>query len=323
MRRRVIVLAIALSAGAGSLWAMQRPAEEGIVSVAGTIEARDVEVGSQVGGRVASVHVGEGDAVEAGAPIVTFEANLLDPQIEEQRGEVAEVRARLELLERGSRDEDIARARLEWKNADREESRMARLLEGGVVSQQEHDDAVTRAALLREVLRAHENGSRVEDIAAARAAVAREEGRLEYLLRQRDEMIVRAPGAGVVQTIDLRPGDLVAARAPVARLFDPRDQWVRAYVPEPQLGLVRIGQRAEVTVDTWPSRRFWGVVTEIATRAEYTPRNVQTLSQRNEQVFAVDVTLDPADELKPGMAAIVTLGRHEGGAAIERQGEAR
>jgi HlyD family secretion protein len=308
MKRKIALIVVVLSSAAGTtLWALQRHGGERPLQVAGTIEARDVEVGSQVGGRVAVVHAEEGDAVSAGAPIVTLEPDLLDPQIEEQRGRLAEVQAQLERVLRGPRREDVAEARIEWQDAERERARLEPLLEGGMVAQQQYDALVTRAALARERLRELENGSRAEDVAAARAAVARESGRLAYLMHQRAEMVVLAPSAGVIQTLDLRPGDLVAAHAPVARLLDPADQWVRGYVPEPELGRVHVGQPAWVTVDTWRDRRFKGRVTEIRTRAEYTPRNVQTLAQRSEQVFAVKVALDAAPELKPGMAAIMTL----------------
>jgi len=82
---------------------------------------------------------------------------------------------------------------------------------------------------------------------------------------------------------------------------------VRVYVPEPQLGRVRVGQRAALTVDTFPKREFPGKVVEIRTQSEYTPRNVQTLDQRMDQVFGVKVAIDPVPELKPGMAAMVRL----------------
>jgi multidrug resistance efflux pump len=82
---------------------------------------------------------------------------------------------------------------------------------------------------------------------------------------------------------------------------------VRVYVPEPQLGRVRIGQKAALTVDTFPKRSFPGHVVEIRTQAEYTPRNVQTLDQRMDQVFGIKVAIDPVPELKPGMAATVRL----------------
>jgi multidrug resistance efflux pump len=299
----------ALSITATSLWALQRQDDAEAIRLWGTIEARDVEVGSLVGGRVAAVHASEGDAVEPGASLVTLETDLLDAQIEEQRGRLAAASARLEQCVRGPRHEDLASARLEWQNAERDRARVQELLAGGVATEQQYDAAQTRAALAREALRELENGTRGEEISAARAELAREEGRLAYLEREREETAVVAPAAGVIQTLDLRPGDLVSAGAPVARLIQPDDQWVRAYVPEPLLGHVRVGQEATITVDTWRDRRFTGRVVEIRTRAEYTPRNVQTASQRGDQVFGVKVALDPAAELKPGMAATVALRR--------------
>jgi HlyD family secretion protein len=111
----------------------------------------------------------------------------------------------------------------------------------------------------------------------------------------------------VIQSIDLRPGDLVEAGRPVAKLLEPGEMWVRVYVPEPKLGSVRQGQSAWVTVDTWPDKKFPGRVVEISDRAEYTPRNVQTMEQRSDQVFGVKIAIDPTPDLKPGMAALVTL----------------
>ena len=70
-----------------------------------------------------------------------------------------------------------------------------------------------------------------------------------------------------------------------------------------------IGQPVEVAIDTFPNRAFAARVVEIGTRAEYTPRNVQTLDQRSDTVFAVKLAFEPTKALKPGMAAIATFGR--------------
>jgi HlyD family secretion protein len=78
-------------------------------------------------------------------------------------------------------------------------------------------------------------------------------------------------------------------------------------VPETKLGLVRVGPKAHLTVDTFPGREFPGKVVEIRQKGEFTPRNVQTLDQRADQVFGVKVAIDPNPALKPGMAAIVRL----------------
>jgi HlyD family secretion protein len=83
--------------------------------------------------------------------------------------------------------------------------------------------------------------------------------------------------------------------------------WVRIYVPEPKVGLVHVGQTATFTVDTFPNRTFKGKVVDVSNQAEYTPRNVQTLDQRSEQVFGVKVEIEPTPELKPGMAALLRI----------------
>jgi HlyD family secretion protein len=118
---------------------------------------------------------------------------------------------------------------------------------------------------------------------------------------------VRAPAAGLVQSLDLRPGDLVAPNQPVATLIEASQLWIRVYVPETRLGEVRRGGAARVFIDGHPGRAFAATVTEISPRAEYTPRNIQTLDQRNDQMFGVKVVPAPAAELKPGMAAVAEL----------------
>jgi HlyD family secretion protein len=99
----------------------------------------------------------------------------------------------------------------------------------------------------------------------------------------------------------------VAAGQPVATILEPDQIWVRVYVPEPRLGLVRVGQKAHIRVDTFPGREYPGRIVEIRQRGEYTPRNIQTLEQRMDQVFGVKVTIAPNPDIKPGMAATVRL----------------
>jgi len=307
MKRKIVVLVALILVAAAGFWAFKlRKRDEGLV-LSGSIEARDVQVGSLVGGRVIAVHVDEGSAVTAGQPIVTLEPDLIDLQIREQESRVAQARARLSLALEGARPEQIARARVDYENAEKERRRLEALMKEGIVSRQTYDDAVTAARTKQEVLRELERGNRPQEVEAARAAVAEAERRLEYLRRQRQETVVNAPAAGVIQSFDLRPGDLVAANAPVATLLEPDQLWVRVFVPETKLGLVRVGQPAALTVDSFPKRTFPGKVVEISPRAQYTPRNVQTLDQRSEQVFGVKVNVEPAPELKPGMAAIVRL----------------
>jgi HlyD family secretion protein len=302
----LILLAVVLAAGAVA-WSMASKRQEKPLLLSGAIEARDVEVGSLTGGRVAKILVEEGSLVSAGQPIVQFETDLIDLQIQQQRSRIEQAQANLTKALRGPRVEETRSARAQAENAERERLRQKALLEQGVTAQQLYDAAATQAKTTREALLELERGNRPEDIAAVRATLQAEERQLAYLERQRAESFVAAPAAGVIESMDLRPGDLVGPNQPVARMLEPSQIWVRVYVPEPQLGRVRVGQGAALTVDTFPKREFPGKVVEIRTQSEYTPRNVQTLDQRMDQVFGVKVAIDPVPELKPGMAATVRL----------------
>jgi multidrug resistance efflux pump len=143
-----------------------------------------------------------------------------------------------------------------------------------------------------------ESGNRPEDIAAARAALAMEEAR--YRERQ-----VVAPSAATIEVLDVRPGDLIAPNTPVATLLERDQTYVRIYIPETQFGVVQVGQRAEIRVDSFPKETFQGVVEQINQQGVL-PRNVQTKGERVHQVFGVKVRIDdPTHRVLAGMAADV------------------
>ena len=301
------VLLLLAVVGGAAWWFFLRPKPDAKLVLSGSIEANTVEVGSLVGGRVQTVHVKEGDTVQAGQPLVTFEPDLRDLEISQQRAVVTQARAELARVKRGPRDEELRQARINYESAEVDRKRFQALWEAGAVAKRDYDAAQVKAANNREILLAAQRGGRPEDVAAAEATLAQAQERLAFLERQRQELVVTAPAMGIVEVFNLRPSDLAAANAPVATLLEPDQIWVRVYVPEPQLGKVRIGQAAAVRVDTFPNRAFRGRVVEIRNQAEYTPRNIQTLDQRSDQVFGVKVAIDPVPELKPGMAAIVDL----------------
>ena len=302
---RIVVL-LAIAAAVFFFW-RKRVDGKGELVLSGSIEARLVEVGSLVGGRVAEVRIEEGAEVAAGAVLVVLESGLVDRQIEGQRAAIAEAAAAVALAEAGPRSEARARARIAWEAAKTDLGRVEPLFREGVVGRAEYDRALVQEATSRKNWEEADRGSRREDRDGAQAALARQEAQLAYLERQRQELTVTAPAAGRIESFDLRPGDLVAPNQPVATLLEPNELWVRVYVPETELGHVQVGQAARIRVDSFPQRDFAGRVVEIRHRAEYLPRNVQTLDQRADQVFGVKVAIDPAPELKPGMAAFVRI----------------
>ncbi len=308
MRRKILpLLLLAAAAGFAGWWFFFRPAPSSQPVLSGSIEARTVQVGSLVGGRVQTVHVDEGATVAAGQPLVTLEPDLLDLQIAEQRTQIESLTATLARTRIGPRTEEQRRNEIAWRAAETNRKRQEALWKSGVTSRQEYDNAVVAEQSALQTLNEGQRGGTREDVESARATLAGAGQRLAYLERQRQELQVTAPAAGVIEAMDLRPGDLVAPNQAVATILERDQLWVRVYVPEPQLGLVHVGQPAAVEIDTFPKRRFAGRVVEIRQQGEYTPRNIQTSEQRSDQVFGVKVRIDPAPELKAGMAATVRL----------------
>jgi multidrug resistance efflux pump len=194
----------------------------------------------------------------------------------------AAAQARYDMLMNGSRPEDKAEAAAEF------------------------DRAKARYELLK-------NGTRAEDIDIATAQVAELRGKIQEVEASRREAIVHAPGPAVLEVLSVRKGDLVPPNQPVVRILRDEDLWVKVFVPETELGKIRLGQEVEVTNDSYPGRRFAGVIEQIANASEFTPRNVQSVDERRHQVFAVKVRVDNRERIfKSGMAAEVFLPLVEG-----------
>jgi multidrug resistance efflux pump len=148
-------------------------------------------------------------------------------------------------------------------------------------------------------------GYREEEIAQAKAKAEAAEAALAVILAQIRELKIVAPTGGVVESLELQPGDLTSPGGPVMSMMESEELWVRAYLPE-RLHL-ELGQKLPVTVDAFPDQ-FSGEVTFIARQAEFTPSNVQTPEERSKQVFRIKVTIrDGRERLRPGMSADVWL----------------
>jgi multidrug resistance efflux pump len=304
MRR--LILPVVLLAGV-FVWLVLRGGRADEHAYSGTIEARDARVGSLVGGRVLEVLVEEGDSVQAGQVLVRLEGDLLAAQVKEQEARVAQARAALDRVVSGPRREQIERARIEWDRAEKERKRQESLLAQALTSDEAYDAAAAAAQSAFQAYEELRTGSRSEDERQARALWEEAQNRLAYLQRQLAETDVHSPARGVVQTIDLRPGDMVPANQGIVTILAPDELWVRVFVPETRLGRVRVGQPVDVYIDTFPERAFPARVASVSARAEYTPRNVQTVEQREDQVFAVKLDIEQAPELKAGMTATVRL----------------
>ncbi|HKX20027.1 MAG TPA: efflux RND transporter periplasmic adaptor subunit [bacterium] len=149
---------------------------------------------------------------------------------------------------------------------------------------------------------------RRQDLAAARAALVQAQATLRYQQILLGYTTIVSPIDGVVLTQNNQEGEVVAAGGAVYTIVNPGDMWLRVYIPEDQIGQVHLGQQADIMVDTYPGRTFPGRVSEISTRAEFTPINVQSRENRVKLVYGVKLQLPTRyGELKPGMPADATI----------------
>jgi len=359
-RRIIIIVAIVIVAlavtGVYARWFRKDTGLQG----SGTVEARNIRVGSKIGGRISQVLVREGDHVQPGQVLITFDDKELQASVEQARAsaekarrgfrpeEIREAQAAAEQAKadyemhlKGYRKEDIASAQADFDRANADEirahldfQRYDALAQKDLVSKQQRDttEANWKMALaakenaqhkLDELQRGYrpeeiamsearykqaqatleklQRGNRREDVEAASAELSYEEAR--YRERQ-----VLAPGAATVEVLDVRPGDIIAPNTPVATLLESDQIYVRIYIPETELDKVKVGQKAEIRIDSFQKQVFNGIVDQINQQAEFLPRNVQTREERVHQVFGIKVRIDdPSRHVLPGMSADVKL----------------
>ncbi len=320
MATRFTLFILVLAGLAAALVYSQR--RTGPYKVSGVVEADEIRLGSRVGGRVASIAVAEGRHVKAGDVLVTLEPFDLLERRAEAEARAGQLASQLEKLETGPRKQEIdaSKARLSAAEAQvllaaQTFERTQRLVKQDNASAEQLDKATNdvkasqaNAEALRQELALLTEGTRKEDIAAARASLAAAKASLAIIDRQIEELTVKTPVDGVVEALDLQPGDLVAANAPVLSIMDARSLWIRTYVPEARLQ-IEVGRKVRVTLDAFPDQAFTGTVSFVARQGEFTPGNVQTPEERSKQVFRVKISLEGAsDRLRPGMAADVWLG---------------
>jgi HlyD family secretion protein len=315
--RATLILA-AVSAIPGA--ACRKGDDPGLIVASGHVEATEVLVSTKVAGTVESLAVDEGATVSVGQELARIDTTDTRLALDAARAERAQADAELRLRLAGSRVEDVgearaqvARAEVDLDGAQKDLDRMEGLLAAGSGTTKTRDDARTRrdaarAALdaARERLKRLETGFRAEEKDAARARLQAADARIAQLGQQLRDAVIASPVAGVVTEKLAEKGELAARGTGIVVVTDLAGAWLNAYVAEPDLARLRLGQEAEVATDDGQARG--GRVSFVASRAEFTPKNVQTRDERVKLVYRVKVALENADGLfKPGMPATARL----------------
>jgi HlyD family secretion protein len=345
MRRVLIVLAVIVVVLTAlislRLWTQAR-ALSAPSGGSGEIEGTTVDLASRVGARIVELRVREGQAVKAGDLLVRLDCADPQAQLAEAEARLAAAHAqaaaagaqakasvRTRVAAGASREAAAAQAAALEAQRDaavRQAKRLASIPEDVAASSVDQTEASAagltgqaaaaraQAAASAEQARAAESGIRAAS-AQAEAALAQVRAGEAQVARARllvDECEIRAPRAAEVAKLPHEAGELVAPSSTLVRLVDLSEVTATFYLPNAEIGAVKPGARATVVADAWPGEAFEGTVRTVALEAEFTPRNIQTRTDRDRLVYPVEVLVANRDgKLRDGMPVQVTLERAE------------
>ncbi|MCF6210749.1 MAG: efflux RND transporter periplasmic adaptor subunit [Gammaproteobacteria bacterium] len=319
------LLAIAIISGIGAYFWLQSPQDSNDgsqLALYGNIDIREAQLAFNASEHIAEIRVQEGDHVSKGQPLARLHTELLEAQLAEAEAAVEVQRQVLARLEAGSRPEEIHKAEAELQAAEAQAKaahdsyrRVARLLERKLASPQDEEQARSQAdaaaaqvKAVQATLALLKAGARKEDIAAARAQLTGRRAALKQAQQRLTDASLYAPADGIIRNRILEPGDMAFPQSPVLTLAFLDPVWVRAYLPEPMLGRVRLGATAWITTDSYPGKRYQGWVGYVSPTAEFTPKTVQTPELRTRLVYSVRIfACNPDGELRLGMPVSVDI----------------
>lgn len=303
-------------------WPWQSVDESRQIELSGTVEAREIDLAFQVGGRIATLRVDEGDSVQIEQEVATLDAHDFELTLSNAIAQTEAAQAALAALRAGTRIQElrVAEAQLAKAQADLdyirvEFKRIADLVAKKLAAQDQLDQARQRQnvalagveqalqnlALLRE-------GPRREDIDQAAATLRARQATVETTRRQLEYTRLQSPVAGMVSVRLAEAGEIVSPGKTVLRIAELSRPWVRAYLNEKDLTRVRLGQAAQIRIDGLPGKVFEGRLAFISPTAEFTPKTVETHALRVDMVYRVKVQVDnPDGVLKLGQPADVVL----------------
>jgi len=307
---------------AAILLSCQNSKDRSVISASGTIEAIEVNVASKTSGQVEKMLVDEGSQVKIGDNLAVIDSSSLAIQLAQAQAGVDLAEAQLQLLVKGARIEDIrqaeeaikqAEANLKIAQDDRDRFRDLFAKQSATAKQNQDAEArytVARAQYeaARQALEKWKKYARPEEIKSARARLDQAVASRDLLKKAISDSTITSPTAGIVTNKAIEQGEFVGPGTTLLTIADLSEVHLDIYVTEIELGKIRLGQEAEVTIDSYPGRAFKGTVSFISPEAEFTPKNVQTKEERVKLVFRVKIQVpNPENILKPGMPADALL----------------
>lgn len=308
MKKAIPIILILLGITIYVYFARIRPSRQYDPTVrgTGTIEATEVVIAPKIPARIVSIEVGEGDSVRAGQLLVRLQCDELDARKVQTEAQVAQAEAAKAQAQAslGQLTAQLSPLAVQQDHAAREYTRASSLRQTGSASQYSVDQAETAVKAIKEQIAAAQSG-----VAVARRAVAVANSQVELARKSVDtagiqikECELLSPVAGTVMARNYESGEMALPGASILKIGRLDEVYTWIYVPNGEIGRVKIRQQATLAADTYPGRRFTGTVTRINEEAEFTPKSIQTKEDRTRLVYGVKVTIQNRDRaLMPGM----------------------
>ncbi|MBV8619569.1 MAG: HlyD family efflux transporter periplasmic adaptor subunit [Curvibacter sp.] len=319
-----LALAAALAAGAYAWTALRHTGPgEGFVSGNGRIEATEIDVASKYPGRLQDVLVAEGDLVQAGQPLARMQVQTLEAQRDEAQARQQQAAAAIRSAEAqvAVRESDVlaAQAVLAARETDLEAAslrlrRSESLSREGASSEQEVDDdrarvrsagaAVAAAQAQLAAARSAVTAASTQ-VGGARAANSAAEATVARVKADLDDSVLAAPRAGRVQYRIAQPGEVIAGGGKVLNLVDLSDVYMSFFVPETVAGRLALGAEVHLVLDAAPQYVIPARISFVASTAQFTPKTVETASERQKLMFKVKARI-PDELLKKHLQQVKT-----------------
>jgi HlyD family secretion protein len=288
------------------------------IEESGTIEMTNIIISSKASGEIEMVLMDEGNIVLAGDTLAIIDNEILLLQLDQAKAMKKAARAQLDLVLSGARSEDINQAKQLQKQAEvnyslakTNLSRFNKLFNERVITRAQLDEIETKYQITLSQYNAAQanyeklqNISREEEIEVAKANYAKAEASERLIMKQIEDTYVISPISGQLVESFIEMGESVTFMSSLFKVSNQSTAELVVYISETMLGKVKLGQKVDVTNDTYPDKVYEGTVVYISTEAEFTPKNIQTKDERTKLVFAVKIELPNLDyELKAGMPA--------------------
>lgn len=315
-KRKVVVsigLGAALLTAIALLWQQLQPRGlgDGFASSNGRIEATEVDVAAKLAGRLAEVLVDEGDFVEAGQILARMDTQVLEAQLGQAKAQMRQVenairtanaQVTLRQSEKATAEAVVGQRQAELTATRKRYDRTLVLVKRNALPQQQLDDDLaglqsalaSQAAARAQVLSAQAGIEAAKSqVIETHSALEAAQANVERLQADIDDSLLKAPRTGRVQYRVAQPGEVLGAGGKVLNLVDLSDVYMTLFLPTEQAGRVALGAEARLVFDAIPNYVIPAQVSYIASVAQFTPKTVETTSEREKLMFRVKTRIDP------------------------------